>query len=212
MTIAAATQEAVGLYNDALAELGEKGVDSFAAETPVAQAAARRYQKIARFCIGLYPWSWQTGRVQLSQLASPPMSASDYVYDVPGGGKILAVYDEADASYPFHAYRVIGAQVHSDAEALWADVQSADVNFGILNWSPSFRMAMTKALAADVCMSVGGTRTQKADLTAEAHGILGSPDYPRGGLIAAAAGEDGQQDAGGVMRLDGGDLLAARHR
>lgn len=207
----AATQMSVALYNDALEELGESRVDSFTDNTPVAAAAQRRFTKVVSFMLQLYPWTWQIERQILSRVQTTPVSAYDYVFDIPTGASILAIYDDADAQYPVdpRTYRIIRAQVHSDAELLYADVRPADVAFGIASWSPSFRQAVIKGIAADACLKVGGTRTLKADLTVEAMGVPGS-DYPRGGLIQAAAEEDGQQSAGGVLQLADGPLLDAR--
>ena len=206
----AATQEAVNIYNDAMDLLGQKRIDAFDDTSPTSSQASGRFQRIARFCLGLYPWSWQIQRLPLSRQAAASATSYAYGYAITGGGKILAVYDDADSERPFQPYRLIGSIVHADCEAVWADVQSPDVYLGVQQWSPSFRMAVINSLAADACMKNGGTRTEKADLIASAHGPLGSSEYPRGGLIAAAAGEDGQQDGGGVMQLANGRLVDAR--
>jgi hypothetical protein len=203
-----ATQESVRIYNDAMDEIGANRIDAFGEDTPSASVAQGVFTRVSRFMLSLYPWSWQTARVPLSQLATKPESAYDYVYDLPGNSELLAVYDDRESDYPFKNYRLIGSRVHSDADELYADVKSRDVLFGITNWNETFKTALSKAIGADRCIKAGGTRTLKEMLRNEAQGD--PTTYPRGGLIQAAAEEDGQQAPGGTLHLANGPLIDAR--
>lgn len=208
MSDEAATQESVSIYNDAMDDIGSKRIDAFGGDSPAADVAQSVFNRVGNLLLGLYPWSWQTGRVPLSQLATPPESAYDYVYDLPARSRLLAIYDDAESDYPFKNYRLIGSQVHSDADELYAEVVWRDILRGIFQWNAPFRSAFAKAIAADRCMKAGGTRRLKEQLTIEAMGD--ALTYPRGGLIQAAAEEDGHQSAGGVLHLADGPLVDAR--
>lgn len=204
----AATQFAVSLYNDAMDELGTRRIDSFEDETPGAAKALRSYNKVIGFMLGICEWTWQLGRVQLSQLTDPPESGFGFVFDIPANATLRALYDEKDGQHPYKMFRLMGGKVHADCDTLYADVRSNDPHFAPELWSNPFRMAAIKALAADRCLQLGKTRSLRQDLTTEALGDPGT--YPKGGLIAIAANEDGQQHPGGRLVLADGPLIDAR--
>lgn len=204
----AATQAKLAVFNDAMDLADKTAISSFGSDSPTGAKASRRFLRASAWVLGLYPWTFAKTFKPLARLSDPPASQYDHVFDIPGsspgGDRILAIYDREDCLTPFTAYRKIGAHVHSDAEALWAELQSTIADDSIERWPPSFREAVVRALAADRVDS----RTKRADLIAEGFGTPG--EYPRGGLLAEAAATDGHIEPGGILRMGNDPLTAAR--
>ncbi|MGB3626025.1 MAG: hypothetical protein WA989_09355 [Henriciella sp.] len=200
----AATQAKLSIFNDAMDVADKKAIEAFGSDSPTGAQASRRFARVAEFMLAIYPWTFTKSFVQMSKLATPPASLFDNVFEATGGGTVLALYDDLECTRPFLDFRKLGAYYPANADALWAEVRSNVPDDSILRWPQAFREAMVKALAADRVDS----RTKRADLLAEAFGT--GDAYPRGGLMATAAEEDGQIEPGGVMTLQLGSLLDAR--
>lgn len=200
----AATQAKLRIYNDAMDIANTRQIESFGNDSPTAAQAARRFDRIARFALSIHPWTFAKFVVPLSKLTNPPDSQAANVFEIPPDMIVLALYDREDCEHPYLAFRKIGSAIHAEADALWAEVKSLNPDLSIAGWIPSFQEAVTKAIAADRVDS----RTKRADLTTEAYG--GPGVYPRGGLIATAAEEDGQTEPGGTLQLAPGPLVDAR--
>jgi hypothetical protein len=125
--------------------------------------------------------------VPLSRLSTPPLSGYAYVFDVPGGlqGAPLRVMDTLRAGHRFTEYALVDGKVHSDAEALWAEVRYRP---DPQEWPAGFRSATIAALAARLAMAFASDDKFKQVFDREAYGT--PEENYRGGKMRVAIFED----------------------
>lgn len=180
---------ALDLVNAARAHIGCSPIASFAETTIGGVEALALYTAKRDFLLGAYPWQFTRSLVPLSRIAGEaPSSGYLYAYQLPsdrlGPAEKLHV-NARDRESTLTNFAVIGDQVHSDEETLFATIH---IRLSPLGWPAAFREVARIALAADLAMSVMSDRNTFEVLTRLAFGT--PSESGKGGLMAVAIGQD----------------------
>ena len=91
----AAGDTGITICSDALIMLGAKAITSFNDGTDESSTCDRLYPDIRDSTLVMYPWSFNTKKVQLAQLLTAPTNVWRYAYQLPGDklANPRAVYD-----------------------------------------------------------------------------------------------------------------------
>lgn len=177
------------IVNAACAMIGEEPLQELDEETDRGQAAALVYQTTVDFNFGLYSFSFGKQLYQLSQVSgATSLAGFDYVFDMPAerlGDPLYVTDDATDPDRRFSRYALIKSQVHADCTPLFGMFRfraSPD------RWSPTFKAATIKAVAAAFAVPLTHDRALADALKVEAYGS--SIENYRGGMLGAAIRAD----------------------
>ncbi len=153
------------------------------------------------------PWSFFKQTLRLVRLDAAPAALWRYAYQLPRErvGPPRAIYQSADTRQPTTGYDLIGDQLLTDAEQIWATlmlVKPPD------HWPGDFREAFTVALMAELALSVREDRALHDRLYAKA---FGSPQQNgMGGLFGQALDNDSQAIPSTIVGGGASPLIDAR--
>ena len=185
--------EPITVANEACALATASPVQSLEAAAPTAAQVKLAYDRVLGFCLGLHRFSFSLSTRQLSRLVEPPSTGWKYAFTLPAdriGAPIALTDDATDPRRYCVDFLLEGAEVHADAEALWARIRI--IPHPRL-WSGTFRQAFTMGLAADLALTVKRDKTLRQQLASEAYG---DPRLNgRGGMLLAAILDDSQSTA-----------------
>lgn len=179
------------IVNAACAVIGADPMQSLTEDTGGGPGAELIYQEVVEFNFGIYPFSFAREVRALSiDDNAHPLTGYSRVFDLPPQRIGPPLYVTDDASNPdrrFSAYKLSGDQVHTDAEALAAEIKFRPPPH---RWSATFRGATITAVAARLAYSLAADRGMAEELHREAYGP--PVENYRGGMMRAAINEDSQ--------------------
>lgn len=182
--------EPLDIVNAACAEIGEAPLESLEDESDPGQSAALLYDSVLEFNLGIHPFSFARELNALSRITDGISQLGyAYVFGMPGQRIGNPIYVTDDATQPdrrFSLYEIVGAQVHSDAEALWGNFL---VRAAPAVWSGPFKALMITSLAASFAIPMCHDRALAEDKRREAYGT--PMENFRGGKMRAAISADG---------------------
>lgn len=182
----------IDIINAACARIGEEPVQSLTEDLGGGQSASLIYEETVDFNLGLQPSGFAFAREirQLSRLTDAvPLTGYAFVYDIPQPYTGLPVYLTDDAKDPdrrFDQFILTNAQVHSDADPLFAMVKFRPDPH---RWTGTFKTATITALGGKLAYAIASNRNAYSDFMTEAYGTP-SENF-RGGQMRAALSEDG---------------------
>lgn len=122
----AAGDTGVTICSDALLMLGAKAISSFNDGTDESSVCDRLYPDIRDSTLSMYPWSFNTKKVQLAQLLTAPGSVWRFAYQLPGDrlASPRAAYASNAVGSPVQkSYEIQGDQLLTDLPAVYIDYQ-----------------------------------------------------------------------------------------
>lgn len=177
------------IVNAACAMIGEEPLQSLEEEIDAGQAASLVYQTTVEFNLGIYLFSFSKQIRQLSRNdVGNPLAGFDYVYDLPAeriGDPIYLTDDPTNADRRFTRYAIVGVQIHTSADPIYAMIRYRAAPH---NWSPTFKAATIKAVAAEFAVPMTHDRALADQLRTAAYGT--PSEQFRGGMIGAAIRAD----------------------
>jgi len=181
--------------NQALALLGAQAVAQADEGTDLAATVFRIAPATLDATLAAHPWACTLALLRLSRLADPPESGFRHAFALPPGLIELRRVLGHPQGAPLAAWRVVGSELHADAEEAWADVRREPP---FAQWPPHLIAYARAQLAADLALAITGSATDAqlwAGRAAEA--------------FAAARRVEAQQQPHQEMRDF--PLIAARH-
>jgi hypothetical protein len=180
----------LGIGNDSLALLGAQTVQQADEGTELANLLTRIAPVTLRACLAAHPWRCTLAQPQLVRFADPPPHSYRYRFALPAA---MIAFRRAVRSAAVNAdlvdeYRIVGDELHANAEQVWADVQAEPP---LIRWPPYLRAFARDALAADLALAVTGSGTDAQLFQARAWGPPSAGGH--GGLFAHAKRVDDQQ-------------------
>lgn len=187
------------IMNNALARIGAGAIMAEDEDSDLAAQVVAVYFDRLDAILGMHPWTFagKTYKLdRLSETANNDFVAADgkfmngwrHGFALPGtriGHPRRILDDPRRPDSPCRDFLIEGVNLYADRDSLWATVT---VRADPAAWSPGFRLAVTVATAADLCVPVTHDATLAEKLRAEAEG---SPsEGGRGGLIGRAMGKD----------------------
>lgn len=194
------------LINRALLRIGSTALQG--EDDPGAEVKLAVYDGVRDSVLGGYPFSFCKAKRKLTRLVASPVAQWTYAYQLPSDrvGSVRAIYPASDSRKPTTAYDIIGADLVSDLEALWAEYVTGET---LARWPGDFTEFFTKALMAEFALSVREDRALHDRLYQE---CFGTPtQMAQGGLYGRAMENDAQQLP--EREVAGGDnpLIDARY-
>lgn len=176
--------------NEALALLGAQAVAQADEGTEMAALLFRVGPTTLRACLAAHPWRCTLAQPRLARLAGAPPHSFRYRYALPAGMIAFrrALASGAADAPPLADWRIVGAELHTDAEEVWADVQAEPP---LIRWPPYLRAFARAALAADLALAVTGSATDAQLWGQQAYGPPSMAGH--GGMFAHAKRADAQQ-------------------
>lgn len=178
----------LSLVNAALALIGQHAIVSFDEETDLADLCVRLYDTIVDSVLTAHAWQHLQKTQPLQRLAETPVNGWRFAFQAPADAlgpprKLLA--DPRQPDSPLRRFALEGVTIYADEPALWGlYVRRLSPD----QWTPSLRLALTRALAADLCVPVCEDKDLAAQLRADA---FGPPQMQgQGGLLAKALAAD----------------------
>ena len=203
----AAGDTGITICSDALIMLGAKAITSFNDGTDESSVCDRLYPDIRDSTLVMYPWTFNTKKVQLAQLLTPPGSVWKYAYQLPGDklANARAVYDTAAVgATPRKDWEIQGDQLLTNLPAVYIDYQ---YSLGEYAWPQYFVQLMKYMMSWHMALPI----TEQADRAAYWQRIaVGDPaENGRGGFFRTAMNIDGQHNP--VRVIDDYSLIAVRN-
>jgi hypothetical protein len=191
----------LAIGNEALAMLGAQAVAQVDEGSDIAATLFRIGPTTLAQVLTAHPWACTLAQPRLTRLADPPGNGFRYAYAMPAG---LLVFRRALASPlpgapSIGRWRIVGEELHTDAEEVYADVQREPP---LEAWPPHLRAFARAALAADLALTVTGSGNDAQFWTQRA---WGSGDQS---LLQQARRVEAQQHTPAAM--EDWPLLAAR--
>lgn len=187
------------VMNNALARIGAGAIMAEDEDTDLAHQVVAVYYDRLDALLAAHPWTWAAKTYKLDRLAETVENDFDaatekfmngwrYGFKLPGnriGDPRRILDDPRRPESPLRNFLIEGGELYAERDAVWATVT---VRADPAVWHPSFRLAFTTILAAELCVPV----THDADLAAELRANAeGSPqESGRGGLIGRAFAAD----------------------
>jgi hypothetical protein len=185
----------LAIGNQALALLGAQPVAQVDEGTELAATLFRIAPATLAAALAAHPWACTLALIRLSRLADPPESGFRHAFALPAGLIELRRVLGHPQGPPLDAWRVVGTELHADAEEAWADVRREPP---LAHWPPHLVAHARAQLAADLALAITGSATDAqlwASRAAEA--------------FAAARRVEAQQQPHAAMHDF--PLIAARH-
>jgi len=203
----AAGDTGVTICSDALLMLGAKAITSFNDGTDESSVCDRLYPDIRDSTLVIYPWTFNTKKVQLAQLLTAPTSVWRYAYQLPGDrlANPRAVYDtSAVGAPPRKDWEIQGDQLLTNLPAVYIDYQ---YSIGEFAWPQYFVQLMKYMMAWHLALPI----TEQSDRATYWQGVaVGAPaENGRGGYFRQAMNIDGQHNP--VRVIEDYSLVAVRN-
>lgn len=142
--------------NEALALLGAQAVAQPDEGTDIAATLFRIAPTTLAQALTAHPWQCTLAQPRLTRLAVPPGHGFRHAYALPAG--MLALRRVVATPHPgapaIGRWRMVGNELHADAEEVHADVQREPP---LEHWPPHLRVFARAALAADLALNVTGS-------------------------------------------------------
>jgi hypothetical protein len=203
----AAGDTGITICSDALIMLGAKAITSFNDGTDESSACDRLYPDIRDSTLVMYPWTFNTKKIQLAQLLTPPGSVWRYAYQLPGD-KLTnprAVYDTAaQGASPRKDWEIQGDQLLTNLPAVFIDYQ---YSVGEFAWPQYFVQLMKYMMAWHLALPI----TEQSDRAQYWQGVAvgATAENGRGGYLRTAMNIDGQHNP--VRVIEDYSLVAVRN-
>lgn len=183
----------VALSARALIRLGAAPITSFDDGTAESEIANALFPQIRDALLSAYAWSFATGQVELTQLATAPIADYDYAYQLPSDF-LRALSAGSGTRGRGLNYRIAGGALHTNAPdvVLTYIFRPAEEAF-----PPYFDQILITKLAAEFCLPVT-ENTSRADMLY----TLAEKEFARARQI------DAQQDSPG--RIEDFTLIDVR--
>jgi len=186
----AAGDTGVTICSDALLMLGAKAITSFNDGTDESSVCDRLYPDIRDSTLVMYPWTFNTKKIQLAQLLTAPGSVRRYAYQLPGDrlGNPLAVYASANVGSPVQKdWEIQGDQLLTNLPAVYIDYQYSVPEYAM----PQYFVQLLKYQMA---WHIAEAITEQADKSLRWQRVaLGDPaENMRGGYFRQACQMDAQ--------------------
>ena len=203
----AAGDTGITICSDALIMLGAKAITSFNDGTDESSTCDRLYPDIRDSTLVMYPWTFNTKKIQLAQLLTPPGSVWKYAYQLPGDklANPRAVFDTAAVgASPRKDWEIQGDQLLTNLPAVFIDYQYSVGEFAMPQY---FVQLMKYMMAWHMALPI----TEQADRAAYWQRIaVGDPaENGRGGFFRTAMNIDGQHNP--VRVIEDYSLVAVRN-
>lgn len=203
----AAGDTGITICSDALIMLGAKAITSFNDGTDASSTCDRLYPDIRDSTLVMYPWTFNTKKIQLAQLLTAPGSVWQYAYQLPGDklANPRAVYDTAAVgASPRKDWEIQGDQLLTNMPAVYIDYQYQIAEYAMPQY---FVQLMKYMMAWHLALPV----TEQADRAQYWQGVaVGAPtENGRGGYFRTAMNIDGTHNP--VRVIDDYSLVAVRN-
>jgi hypothetical protein len=186
----AAGDTGITICSDALLLIGAKAITSFNDGTDESSVCDRLYPDIRDSTLVMYPWSFNTKKIQLAQLLTAPTSVWRYAYQLPGDRLAgpRAVYDTASPGAPVQKdWEIQGDQLLTNLEAVYIDYQ---YSVGEFAWPQYFTQLMKYMVAWHIAEPI--TEQQDKSLRWERKAVGDPSENGRGGYFRTAMNIDAQ--------------------
>ncbi len=140
----------IGLCSRALVRLGASPITSFNDETAESEIARVLYEPIRDAILSAYPWTFATGQLSLTKLATPPTADYKNAFQLPLDylrGISAGSHDRARGLN----YRIYRQELHTNADEV---ILSYIFRPEEETFPPFFDMALIARLAAEFCIPV----------------------------------------------------------
>lgn len=183
----------VALCSRALIRIGAAPITSFTDGTAESEIAGALFPQVRDALLSAYAWSFASGQVALSQLASGPVADYDYAYGLPNDF-LRALSAGSGTRGRGLNYRISGGALHTNAPdvVLTYIFRPEEEAF-----PPYFDQALITRLAAEFCIPV-------TENTSRAESLYGLAEKE----FAQARQIDAQQDTPG--RIEDFTLITVR--
>lgn len=203
----AAGDTGITICSDALIMLGAKAITSFNDGTDESSVCDRLYPDIRDSTLVMYPWTFNTKKIQLAQLLTPPGSVWKYAYQLPGDklANPRAVYDTAAVgAQPNKDWEIQGDQLLTNLPAVFINYQYSAGEFA---WPQYFVQLMKYMMAWHLALPI----TEQSDRAQYWQAVaVGAPaENGRGGYFRQAMNIDGQHNP--VRVIEDYSLVAVRN-
>lgn len=203
----AAGDTGVTICSDALLMLGAKAISSFNEGTDEASVCDRLYPDIRDSMLVMYPWSFNTKKIQLARLLTAPGSVWRYAYQLPGDRLAgpRAVYNSSSIGSPVQKdWEIQGDQLLTNLTAVYIDYQYELQEFAF----PKYFVQLLKYMMAWHLAEPVTEQREKAVYWQQIS--TGSPaENGRGGYFRTATNIDGQSQPSRV--IEDYSLIAVRN-
>lgn len=203
----AAGDTGITICSDALIMLGSKAITSFNDGTDESSVCDRLYPDIRDSTLVMYPWTFNTKKIQLAQLLTSPTNVWRYAYQLPGDklANPRAVYDSpAVGAIPRKDWEIQGDQLLTNLPSVYIDYQ---YGVGEFAWPQYFVQLMKYMMAWHLALPI----TEQADRAQYWQGVaVGAiAENGRGGYFRQAMNIDGQHNP--VRVIEDYSLVAVRN-
>jgi hypothetical protein len=203
----AAGDTGITICSDALIMLGAKAITSFNDGTDESSVCDRLYPDIRDSTLVMYPWTFNTKKIQLAQLLTPPGSVWKYAYQLPGDklANPRAVYDTAAVgASPNKDWEIQGDQLLTNLPAVFINYQYSAGEFA---WPQYFVQLMKYMMSWHLALPI----TEQSDRAQYWQAVaVGAPaENGRGGYFRQAMNIDGQHNP--VRVIEDYSLVAVRN-
>jgi hypothetical protein len=203
----AAGDTGITICSDALIMLGAKAITSFNDGTDESSVCDRLYPDIRDSTLVMYPWTFNTKKIQLAQLLTPPGSVWKYAYQLPGDklANPRAVYDTAAVgASPNKDWEIQGDQLLTNLPAVFINYQYSAGEFA---WPQYFVQLMKYMMSWHLALPI----TEQSDRAQYWQSVaVGAPaENGRGGYFRQAMNIDGQHNP--VRVIEDYSLVAVRN-
>ena len=149
----------------ALGRLGEPRISSLSEENKTAQQCAIYYPVVRDELFESGIWDFATKRAELSQVATAPDFGYDYQYELPGDYIRLLDFNGAEIDQERELFDIEGNRLLTDADT--ASIRYIYRNESTADYSPLFVQAFALKLAAELSVTLTGSRNEKVALLQE---------------------------------------------
>lgn len=186
----------IALTKQALARLGEYGIDSFDEGTDLANTANQIVPSTVRWLLTMHPWRFTMTKARLARLADAPLNEWTWQHALPPDRLMVrAIRTSGTAGAPpLREYEIFGNRVASHHEDLWCDYQQEQ---DPATWPAYFYQLALTALAAELAVPIGAGTTAAQLFHQKAFGT--PSEAMNGGLMRQARTQDSQQQPPQLM-------------
>lgn len=180
----------VSICADALILLGAEPISSFNDGTDESNSCDRLYPDTRDSTLVMYPWSFNTKKVQLARLLTAPNSVWKYAYQLPGDrlANPRAVYESANPGASVQKdWEIQGDQLLTNLESVFIDYQYSAGEFA---WPQYFVQLMKYMMAWHLAEPI--TEQQDKSLRWERKAVGDPSENGRGGFFRTATQIDAQ--------------------
>jgi hypothetical protein len=203
----AAGDSALSICSDALIMLGAKPISAFNEGTDAANIADALYATVRDQALVQYPWTFNTKKVQLSQLVTTPVNEYKYQYSLPSD-RIQTprkIFNTVAVNVtPITGYKIMGDKLLTNETTIYAEYQYSVPESEM----PSYFVQLLKYLAAWHFAIPITDQVDKAQYWQSVAAGMPS-ENGRGGYMRTAMNIDGQNNP--VQSIEDYSLIAVRY-